>query len=72
MFRQSVLIQSHTHKTKLESEPKINLSVTMAVVCCYTKNDPFSVIPNIFPPQPVINFLSVLQRKLIPVWPVFF
>lgn len=49
MFRQLVLIQSHTHKIKPENKPKTNPSITMALVCSYAKNDPFPVILNRFP-----------------------
>lgn len=63
MFRQSVLIQSHTHKIKLESKPKTSPSVTTALVCYCTKNDPFPVIPNSFLPQPVINLAICSTEK---------
>lgn len=54
---------THTHKIKLESKPKTSPSVTTVLVCYYTKNDPFPVIPNSFLPQPVINLAICSTEK---------
>lgn len=73
MFRQSVLIQSHKHKIKPESKPKTNPPVAMASFCCCTKNDPFPVIPNSFPPQPDINLpICSTEKTYTSVACVFF